>query len=372
MSEETTLYILFPFLLLIITKSNISELYEQKHNSIDEKTSFPEPAYTYGSDHTLYRIEDVDLESDTVYVLTQPEPAVHVFERGDFSESWGKEGRGPGELTNPRSLGTNRNRIVVANMRPNRILWFSPSGTLKKEATIRSGLLTDIEFKSEEVVAQTEEFRGSMVTLAHVSSSDHTERLVSFQSGPSVEIEPSVGPSLTLPAPFQSRTVWTLLENRRIARVEKGSRKVHVKDFHGETLQTLRIPEGAYDVREEDGRAWIYRQLNPQTLAFGQEDPFRKTREEALETLDFPDRYPPALKILSDAKQGVWVLRADRKQGQIWTHLRVNHSPRTVSFPAGLRVSAFGAKYIAGIDRGKNGIELVKLYNRNQVLNRAE
>jgi len=257
-------------------------------------------------------------------------------------------------------------------MRPNRILWFDSTGSLIEEATSRRGLLTRIQSSSEDVLAQFEKFRGSKVTVTRISSYQVEKPLFTYESGPSVSIEPSEGPSFTLPSPFRSRTIWTFLEGSRIARLQKGKEYVEIVNFEEETLKTLSIPKSNYDVNEKDGEAWIYRQLNPNQMAFGKEDPFRKTREKALETLRFPDKFPPALDILPDADQGIWLLRADKHTGQIWTHLRAKHPPRTIEFPSELRISAFGKKYVVARTRGKKGIELVKLYKRDQVLNHAE
>ena len=323
----------------------------------------PEPVHTLGTDTVLYQVVDADVEGDEVWVLTQPAPAVHHFKEGRLVQEWGREGRGPGELTDPRSIDIQGREIGIVNLRPNRAVRLTNEGrrigsvpVTEYVMTVRGALLPDA------YVVEAENFSEAHSGLLVVRDGTST-RSIDRLNQAEVKIEPDDGPSLTLSRPFVPRGHWTLTSDDRVVYTPDGSVPLRILDpMTGEQTGTLDVPDPGFEPSQADLDAWLRNEMNPNEIVFGRKDPFQKVREKASRTLDVPDTFPPVLDLKSDDTGGVWVLQADRATGQTWTRLHPDAEPSTITLPQGRRLLDVGTDRLAAHTRTDEGVELVEVY----------
>ncbi|HEX6937935.1 MAG TPA: hypothetical protein VF158_00885, partial [Longimicrobiales bacterium] len=59
---------------------------------------------------------------------------------------------------------------------------------------------------------------------------------------------------------------------------------------------------------------------------------------------------------------GLWVLRAEKFAGEVWSLIDRNAEPVTLSMPGGRQVLAFGDEYVAAKVVDADGVETIELY----------
>lgn len=328
------------------------------------------PVRTFGVDHPLYQIRDAALEGETLFVLTSPEPSVHVF-RVDSPASyraWGSEGSGPGELSNPKALIARSEIVHVLDMVPgkNRVNTYSWEGGLLRVSPI-SGIqiaydfaLIDGSFLVEagnfgdrmHVIYRMDPNRGEMEAVAHVEN-----------QAPQVRLEPGDGPirSYTIHLPFSAQPRWAATPAALAIWPGYGS-DIQLLSLSGNTVGTVHIPDGGIPVDAKDRDVWLDRTFPLHGELFGVRNPYRELRNEVRNTVRFPDTFPPALRIEPAVGGGLWVLRAEKFAGEVWSLIDRNAEPVTLSMPGGRQVLAFGDEYVAAKVVDADGVETIELY----------
>lgn len=321
-----------------------------------------------GEETVLYQVRDVETDGETVVVLTEDEPAIHLFVAGEH-RSFGANGQGPGDLESPRGVLILGDRLSVLDAKygNSKIVTYSLGGEHLDTVALPTPPGTGRIFAAgDRILVQGNTFgESSSVVVA----ADEPSRVLVDVPAPEVEeVTLWVGepPSMTMPPPFSPVPCWTLLADGTSAFWDGRSDELEIGILSGETTGGLRLPDDRFPLAKEDERHFLERKFA--RVDYGdQKDVFGALREKAGDLLEFPEHFPRVLKLEADPSGGVWVQRADRASGEVWSWLRSGRPPVTVAFPAGRRVYSFGSLYVAARAVDEDGIETVELFDRTEL-----
>ena len=317
----------------------------------------------------LYRVRDVAFAADQVIVLTAPEPSIHVFDLAGRSRSraWGREGKGPGELENPVAMTAIGDFVHVLDLVPGapRVVTFTLSGESVR-TTVVSGVELGVTLSAvgDELIVETAEFRGRNRKLVRVAQPDAA--LTEFMRPEQIQLVSDEGPmqSLRVAPPFAAQPHWTVLQGAGVALWPGEGQHITVLPLRGGDTLVIELPERSYPLTAADQARWIERTFPADAEVFGIRDAYRGLRKAARERIQFPDVFPPVLRLESDSRGGLWVLRADRATGQVWTLIEAGVETLTLVGPPGRDLVAFGARMLAATTVDENGVELIEIYER--------
>lgn len=328
----------------------------------------PDVIRVVGEDHPLYRIEDARVDGARIVVLTQPSPAVHVFDDRTYA-AWGEEGDGPGEVQNPRALTMAGEQIRVLDLRPgaSRIITYTSDGTPVGTTSIRDPtLVSTFDQMVDTVLVEGSAFRSPERTLVRITP-DGRERIRTFHGAEKVRITAEQGPmqSMRVDEPFASHPQWTLTARGQLAFWEPGRQAIDLFTLQGDPVGRIPLSSRpSIPVEPEDRAAWVERTFSPDASLFGVQDPYRGIRDKALNVVDFPETYPAVLEMKPDPTEGIWVLRAHKHTGQIWTLEQRNENNHTLCLPAGRELLDVGNRYLAVHAISNRGVETIEIYDK--------
>ena len=306
----------------------------------------------------LYRVRGAAFRGDELAVLTEPEPAVHLFGRGGH-RAWGRKGAGPGELANPGELAWAGARLLVRDGQLRKIASFDASGALVSTRPLPAG-----GYAVGLSVAGTDTLLALVMpgtprsTLIRLRGERHDTVLHYASSETTVTLSAPGAPTLTLPAPFTAAPKWTQLADGRVAFWDGRSAAVQLLDRRGRAMARLALPAGAYAPTRADREGW----LAAIPAGIGGRGGLAPLREKAREQVRFPDRFPPVMSLVGDPAGGVWVLRSGYGGGQRWTLLAEGAAPLTVRLPAGRGLLAVSRREMAVLARTADGAEVIETY----------
>jgi len=327
------------------------------------------PLRVLGVDEPLYRVRDVVFAADQVIVLTAPEPSIQVFDitGRSRSRSWGREGKGPGELENPVAMTVIGDFVHVLDLVPGapRVVTFTLTGEAVR-TTVASGVELGVALSAvdDELIIETAELRGRTRKLVRVAQPDAA--LLEFVRPEQIQLVSDEGPmqSLRVTPPFAAQPHWTVLQGAGVAFWPGEGQHIAVLPLHGGDTLVIELSKRAYPLTAADQARWIERTFPVDAEVFGIRDAYRGLRKAARERIQFPDAFPPVLRLDSDSRGGLWVLRADRASGQVWTLIEAGIETLTLVGPPGRDLVAFGARMLATTAVDENGVELIEIYER--------
>lgn len=150
-----------------------------------------QPDLPLGTEHELYMVSSVQLESSKAFVLNSSSGNVLVFDAGDGTllDSFGRLGEGPGEFRFPTRLWVVRDTAVVWDLRSRRLSVFDltgPSVELVHEFTSRDDISVRGVLTGLRVLATSIPNRYG-VTDSHAQARDEDYLLIDLRNGNQTE-----------------------------------------------------------------------------------------------------------------------------------------------------------------------------------------
>jgi hypothetical protein len=313
-----------------------------------------------GDGQPLYRVRAAAFRGGDLAVLTDPEPAVHVYRRGG-STAWGWKGRGPAELTNPRGIAWHGDAVLVRDADLRKIASFGADGTLRDTRPFPLGMVTRLDFMGRDTVLEL--FSLDVITVVRLRG-ERADTLLRF-TPPSntVNLSAPGSPSLTLTAPFAARPLWTALPDGRVAHWRGEGRWLDLLDATGTAVLRLQLPDERHAVTAADREEWLDSgfPVHPEGRHI-----FEPLREKARAEVPFPGHFPAAMALMADPRGGVWVMQTPASQGQRWVYVAEGEPLRRLRLPRGQTLLAVGRDTLAVHATDELGAESVHLYGRAQ------
>ena len=324
------------------------------------------PVRVFGREHVLHPIQHVAFADTTVFIITLSPPFIHAFGPKSY-RTWGAKGGAPEEINSPSAVHVIGDQLVVLDFRYGRskILKYASGATVPSFVSLAPyRRVEEIGVVEGVLVVSVSEGLGGEHALVRTDTMQDT--VLTFQ-GPS-EVHLNAGSMrVTIGQPFGARALWTTTPAERLAYWPGQGRHVFMLDLQGRRTDSLRLPPDTIPINQEDRLAWIEEAFSPNAVIMGQRDPLRVLREQALETLDFPDHFPLAMDLKPDPNGGIWVLRMRRQARETWMLLRKDAAPVRIIFPPRRRVKAFGETYFAIKAVDEDGAQTVELYEREGI-----
>jgi len=271
---------------------------------------------------------EMDVSGQGFALLLRSQPHVRYFDlTGRELGQWGHRGEGPGELGNIRDIATEDDRVLVLSKVPNKIDVFDTRG--HHLDTVRLDQFV-ISSKLEVAGGRTLVQGGGWLAPTHALI-DIEDRVISdlgtVRLGQLVTLQPTKGPSLTLPAPYASRDHWNLLSDGRLVRFGMNGADLVVGD------ETWPLKKRTDPVTHKAFSLW----LNRYFPAGGRETmPLGCWQREA-EQISPPTHYPPVIDLLTDGTT-IWALRAISRESLIWERYAQGTLVAVLNIPAHYRI----------------------------------
>lgn len=306
----------------------------------------------------LFGTRAVATRGSRVAVLTDPAPAVHVFDGSDVRE-WGDEGQGPGELRDPTDIAW-ADAIVILDTGNRRIELFSEDGV-----HLRGGRL-DLWANRIEVVD------GDTILGAFSPMEDSravvrlrtggVDTLLSYEArGESVRLEADGAPGLTVKPPFTGQDRWSVSPAGELVWFSAESGTLRFRGTDG-TGTAVSVTWTGMPVTEADREWWIATTIPSEFMG---RPVFEPLRPVARREVEFPERLPPVLALEADPAGGVWVKRTTSATGEVWRLVRRDGEVvGELRFPEGRQLLAAGDASLYALARDELDIESVEVYRR--------
>jgi hypothetical protein len=190
--------------------------------------------------------------------------------------------------------------------------------------------------------------------------------LITYKSPPKIQVSSSQGlvQHLSLPGPFAPRPQWAVANGGKLAFWSGSGSAIRLLSIEGKAAGSVSIPEATFRVAPADREAWVTQNFSPDAVLFGKPDPYRGLRESASKTVQFPERFPAAMRLLGDEPSGLWVLRAAAASGEVWSIIDSGVPARELIVPAGRELVALGRDFVVATARDADGIEIVEVYRK--------
>ena len=308
----------------------------------------------------LHQVRGITFLGPDLVVLTAPEPALHLFS-GGTKRSWGDKGAGPAELSNPRTVASTGDRILVRDAQLRKIVAYDRSGRAVSTRPFPNGIAYDLVVAGRDTLLGLVDMRSHTVVRLRGARQDTVLRYP--VSGETVQLSAPGSPSLSLPAPFRPEPAWGAFPDGRIAFWDGRDDAVHVLDRNGRRMARLALPSTRYALTDADREAWLAGSFPGEIRG---QNPFAALREKARTEMKFPASFPPVLGLLPDARGGVWVLHTPPSAGQRWTYLAQGQRPLTIRLPARRSLLAVSPTEMAVHARDADGVETVEIYRTPQ------
>jgi hypothetical protein len=193
--------------------------------------------------------------------------------------------------------------------------------------------------------------------------------IIEFEIPAPIQVISDQGPlhRLRVQPPFAPQPRWTITSTGEIAFWPGTGADIRLLAVSGQPAGSLALPPERIAVHTADRRIWLQNTFPPGETLFGIQDAYRGLRAAAERSVSFPPHFPPVLRLLPDPAGGVWVLRAQRADGEIWTLLRQGQQPRSIAGPGERAIVAFGRDVIVMQTRSRDDVEIIELYARPQL-----
>lgn len=318
---------------------------------------------TIGEDDTdpnsmFSRLRSIQVDGqENIYALDTKETKIKVFDKnGKFLRSFGKKGQGPGEVDRPYRMEMTRdNRLVIADMGNNKLVYLGLDGSLVKEIpTGKFWALARFRFDS----------RGDMYAETRtVEETKWTSELKKF------------GPDLTPLATFAS-----FEEKRPDPLLIQAFSRVYSLQTRSDDLLVWTIAQGdPYEFSIVDGKGKIIKRFNRAYDPVKIPGPIKdRLRKEILGDqgippgvkFEVPDHFPALDYFIIDDRDRLYVrtYAYEEKEGDYWLwHDVFDAEGRYIAkFILPEREMVFQAKkgkLYCLVQESEEGIPLVKRYN---------
>jgi len=185
-----------------------------------------QPDLTIGEDDTdpnsmFSRLRSIQVDNqDNIYALDTKETKIKVFDKnGKFLRSFGKKGQGPGEVDRPYRMELTRdNRLVIADMGNNKLVYLGFDGSLVREVpTGKFWALARFRFDSRgDMYAETRTFEETQWTSELKKFGPDLTPLATFASFEEKRLDPLLVHAFSRVYSLQTRSddllVWTIAQ----------------------------------------------------------------------------------------------------------------------------------------------------------------
>lgn len=162
-------------------------------------------------------------DQENIYALDMKEVKVKVYDKnGKFLRSFGKKGKGPGEIDTPiRMEMTREGKIVIDDMGNNKLIFFGPDGSCVRELpTGKYWALIRFKFDSGgNIYADTRAYEETKMTSELKKFDPDFKPLATFGSfeerRPDRRLIRAFSPVFSLQMRSDDRLVWTLAETEK-------------------------------------------------------------------------------------------------------------------------------------------------------------
>lgn len=323
----------------------------------------PEMTRTFGSagDTFLFQVRAAAPRGASLAVLTEPDPAIHVFSPGGARE-WGAAGGGPGELASPADVAWVDGSIFVLDVGQPKFVRYDEDGAFVASRPTEGLRARRLWIRGIDTV---------LATFTPMTDARAAVRLVTGgidtlfaweERGPSIRLEAEGAPSFTVKPPFQPQVVWTVLADGALVRYEPGSNRLEWLDRDGRRTAATAVPWEGLPLADEDREWWIDDTIPEEFMG---QRVFEPLRPVARERLEFPERLPPVLDAIEDAVGGVWLRRSTPVRGERWALVGRDGVLRgEIVLPARRELLATGETELFALARDELGIERIEAYGK--------
>lgn len=323
----------------------------------------PEMTAVFGdaTDIVLFQVHAAAAGDGALAVLTDPDPAVHVFTEGEIRE-WGAAGGGPGELASPVDIELTDGSVFVLDVGRPRFVRYDTGGSFLASRPTEPLRANRMWVRGPDTVLAT--FLPLSDARAAVRlRDDRIDTLFAFQSrGRTIRLEASGAPSFSVKPPYLAQVEWTVLSDGGMVRFDPVTDRLEWLDRDGRLEGTTALPWEGLPVTGGDREWWVDATI-PESF-MGQRV-FEPLRSVARETLEFPERLPLVLAALEDAGGGVWLRRTTPVHGERWALVdRSGHVSGDVVLPPGRELLATDRRSLFVLARDDLGVERIEVYRR--------
>lgn len=316
----------------------------------------------HGADGTfLYGVVAGAATGAEVSVLTEPEPAVHLYGPGG-STAWGREGQGPAELQSPVDIAWQGDRIHVLDIGNRKFVRFDRDGGFEQSRGLGDAWARTLDIVRRDTILGTFVPMADERAVVRLSGAA-ADTLLRYRSlGEDHRLEAAGAPSLTVKTPFSAQVRWTATPEGGLAWYDPEAGDLVFQDRAGVETARAPVPWEGSEVTETDREWWIANRI---PADFQGRPVFEPLRDVARSELDFPERHAPVLGLERDPAGGVWVKRTLEVEGERWTRLAPGGAVTgDVRLPPGRRLIAISASRVFAVARDELDVETVEAYAR--------
>jgi hypothetical protein len=309
----------------------------------------------------LFGVKAAAVAPGSVVVLTDPEPAIHLFAEGIYA-SWGAEGGGPAELRGPVDIAWVANDVLVLDLNQHKLVTYTTDGAFRQSRTLGGTWANRFFVVGEDTVLATFIPMGRERAIVRIRGDLVDTVLTYSRSEDRIRLEARGAPSWTTAPPFTPQPRWTVLRGGLIAFWQAMSSGIQLLNVTGAEVGHLGDVGGSYDVSREDREFWFADAIPSEFMGQRVFEPIRRV---ARETVTFPEHFPPVLDLYPDADEGLWIRKTTAGSGEVWTWVDGTGTERgSLRFPRGRRLLAVGFSELAVLTTSESDIEQIEIYQR--------
>lgn len=335
------------------------------HQPVEDTLRTPERIDVVADDATLYQVRDAFMYDDQTIIAQKPEPGVVQFRAGAMVASWGREGQGPTELQNPTGVVVNDEYIAVLNRMPAKVVYYNHDGTPTHHAMIDGYQVANrwaVTAEDTLISVSNISAESGAIDLVRLQGGE-TLNTLSLDAGKDIRVEPDAGPAMTMPAPFMS-PAWTITRDGRVYQWKHDGYIVETDTEGNEQRRYTTENFRAFPIHEDDINRHLESIFDPDAEFNGVRDAFRHVREEARESVDFPDVFPAVLDMKAAPNGGLWLRRTTTNEGSIWSYWHDGEEKVSYQFSAGQRVLHFlEDERVLVRGRADDGAPIIEVYS---------
>ena len=331
-----------------------------------------EPVHRFGGAPVEWAgVTDVDATDSLLVVSARSEPYLYLYQLSDGTilKSWGARGEGPGEFGEPpTSVALVGPLVYAVDLNQQRLNAFD---TRSDAVETRRG--TELGLADPAYVARLERVGNVLLVMpfepmgrgvavvAWRGQAGSADTLVAYER-PARSIGLDGPPRFGVPPPFTIGPLWTATTQGIAYYPDEVVTDLRIVALDGSVVSRRNLSlVDRFEATAAD-REWWMDQHIPQEFA-GRRGVFDAVRNQARETLDFPDHLPSVLDLVGGPKGDVWVLRTPTAAGQTWDVVdATGEVSGRVEFPAGWRLAAVLAESIVVIVTDELGVETVQVH----------
>lgn len=322
----------------------------------------PELLRVHGDLHheILVSVKAAEWTSGGVAVLTDPEPAVHLFEQDGYAR-WGRRGGGPAELASPIDLAGHGSSLIVLDAGHRKLVTFREDGGFVEMRGLGDWANRIFLMDGDTILGQFAPMdpARSVVRLA----GEARDTIIAYSTSDRViRLEAPGAPSLTLAEPFTAQPQWTVLPERLLAFWTPSTGHIRLIDFDGGERARLQPVGPTYPVSHEDQEVWLASAIPEDFMG---QRVFEPLRSQARDVVTFPRSFPAVMELQGDPSGGIWIRKSAEGSGQVWYFLRRDgEEAGSIRLPPGRRLLKVGTKEFAVLSEDDLGVERMEIYRR--------